>query len=156
MRAGALTEGYGGERPVGGYMVLSSVFAAALAGGLVAGRLPERLETRDLVLGGIATHKLSRLITKDKVTGFLRAPFTHFQEASGHGEVEEEPRGEGLRYSFGELLVCPYCMGQWVAGALLVGYVHAPRTTRMIAGLATMHAVADVLQLAYKAAEEKA
>jgi len=45
----------------------------------------------------MATHKISRLITKDKVTAFVRAPFTRFQEAAGHGELEEEARGEGLR-----------------------------------------------------------
>jgi hypothetical protein len=135
--------------------VLSGVFAAALAGGLLAARrpLPERLDLRDVVLGGIATHKLSRLIAKDKVTSFVRAPFTRFQEASGHGEVEEEPRGSGLRLATGELVVCPYCLAQWVAAGFVVGFVHAPRATRLIAAMSTMHALSDALQLAYSAAE---
>lgn len=47
-----------------------------------AGRpLPERLSAQDVVLAGVATHKLSRLIAKDNVTSFLRAPFTRFQRA---------------------------------------------------------------------------
>jgi hypothetical protein len=141
------------HRPLAGYAILSGAFAAALAGGLVAGRLPERIPIQDIVLGGIATHKLSRLITKDKVSGFARAPFTRFQAKSGHGEVEEAARGRGLRYALGELMVCPYCMAQWIAGAFAVGYVHAPRATRMIAAMSTMHAVSDALQLAYTAAE---
>jgi hypothetical protein len=146
------------ERPLAGYAMLSGAFAAALAGGLLAGRdrLPERVPLQDVVLGGIATHKLSRLLGKDKVSAFIRAPFTRFQEKSGHGEVEEAARGRGLRYATGELLVCPYCLAQWVAAALAVGYVHAPRTTRVIAAMSTMHAVSDALQLAYAAAEEKA
>jgi hypothetical protein len=145
----------GGQRPLAGYAVLSGAFAAALAGGLLAAPrpLPERLDLRDVVLGGIATHKLSRLIAKDKVTSFVRAPFTRFQEASGHGEVEEEPRGTGLRLATGELLVCPYCIAQWVAAGLIVGYVHAPRATRLVVSMSTMHAVSDALQLAYSAAE---
>jgi hypothetical protein len=145
------------HRPLGGYAVLSAAFAAALAGGLVTarGRLPERLGVQDVVLGGIATHKLSRLLAKDKVSSFIRAPFTRFQEKAGHGELEEAARGTGLRYATGELLVCPYCLAQWIAGAFLVGYVHAPRTTRLIAAMSTMHAVSDALQLAYSAAEEK-
>src|SRR3954451_6553265 len=146
------------HRPLGGYALLTGVFSALFAGGLVVAArsdrgLPERLGVQDLIVGGLATHKLSRLITKDKVTGFARAPFTRFQESSGHGEVEEAARGRGLRYAVGELLVCPYCIGQWIAGGFVVGYVHAPRATRMIAAMSTMHAVSDALQLAYSAAE---
>jgi uncharacterized protein DUF1360 len=109
----------------------------------------------DLVLAGIATNKISRLLAKDKVAGFVRAPFTRFQERAGHGEVEEAPRGRGLRYAIGELLVCPYCLAQWVAGGFAVGYVYAPRTTRLLAGLWTIHAIADGAQLAYSAAEQR-
>jgi hypothetical protein len=148
------------ERPLGGYGVLTSGFCVLFAGALVAGtrsgrELPERIAIQDVVLGGIATHKLSRLITKDKVTGFARAPFTRFQEKAGHGEVEEAARGHGLRKAIGELLVCPYCMAQWVAGAFTLGFAFAPRLTRLLAGMWTIHAIADAAQLAYSAAEEK-
>jgi hypothetical protein len=76
------------HRPIGGYALLTGVFGALFTSGvLVAARsdrgLPERLGTQDLIVGGLATHKLSRLITKDKVTGFARAPFTRFQEKVG-------------------------------------------------------------------------
>jgi hypothetical protein len=144
------------HRPLAGYAAISGAFAAALAAGLVSGRpLPERIDARDLLLAGVATHKVSRLIAKDKVTSFLRAPFTRFQEPGGHGELEEAARGRGLRFATGELLVCPYCLAQWVAGAFTVGYVHAPRVTRLLAAMWTMHAIADALQLAYAAAEER-
>jgi predicted nucleic acid-binding protein len=148
------------HRPLAGYTILSTGFATALAGALIAARrsgkpLPERIGAQDLILAGIATHKVSRLLAKDKVTSFLRAPFTRFQERSGHGEVEEEARGRGLRHAVGELLICPYCLGQWVAGGFAVGYVYAPRVTRVLAGMWTMHAIADALQLAYVAAEER-
>jgi hypothetical protein len=80
------------------------VFGAALTGGLVAahrsGReLPERLGARDLLLAGIATHKLSRLITKDKITSAVRAPFTRFQEKAGHGELDEAARGRAAMWT---------------------------------------------------------
>ena len=70
----------------------------AFLGGLAAlhrsGReLPERVGLGDVVLVATATQKLSRLITRDRVTSFLRAPFTRYQEAAGHGEVEEAARG---------------------------------------------------------------
>lgn len=149
------------HRPLGGYTALSAAFAAAVAGSIIALRrsgreLPERPAAGDLVLIGVATHKISRLITKDKATSFIRAPFTSFQEASGQGEVEEKPRGRGLQLAVGELLVCPYCIGQWVATAFGGGLVAAPRFTRLVAGIYTAETIADFLQLAYAAAEDRA
>ena len=150
----------GQERPLGSYVVVTGVYGTGLAGSLMALRargheLPERLAARDIVLIGIATHKLSRLIAKDKVTSFVRAPFTRYQEASGQGEVEEEPCGHGLRLAVGELLVCPYCLAQWVATALVLGLVGAPRLTRLVGGVFVAHTVSDFLQIAYRAAEDR-
>jgi len=148
------------ERPLAGYAGLVAVFNAVIVGSLVGLRakreaLPERVAAGDLALLGVATFKLSRLIAKDKVTSFLRAPFTEYEESAGHGEVKEKPRGHGLQLAIGELLVCPYCIGQWVATALGLGYVANPRATRLAASTLTLVAIADALQLAWKAAEEK-
>jgi hypothetical protein len=149
------------HRPLGGYSVLSSVFGASFVGALVAAhragrKLPDQLSVTDIVLTGIATHKLSRLIAKDKVTSFVRAPFTRYQEATGYGEIAEAARGEGLRLALGELLICPYCLAQWIAGAFTVGHVAAPRLARLLASMWTAHALADAAQLAYSAAEKRA
>jgi hypothetical protein len=148
------------HRPLGGYSVLSSIFGASLVGGLVAahraGRsLPEELSVKDIVIMGIATQKVSRLITKEKASSFVRAPFTHYQEPTGYGEVAEEARGEGLRLAIGELLICPYCLAQWIAAAFTVGHVAAPRLTRLLTSMWTAHALADALQLGYSAAEKR-
>jgi hypothetical protein len=108
-----------------------------------------------LVLAGVATHKLSRLIAKDRITAFARAPFTEFQQPGGPAEVEERARGEGLRRTIGELLVCPYCLGMWISGGFHLGLVTAPRTTRFAASVLTGLTISDFLQIAYKAAEER-
>jgi Protein of unknown function (DUF1360) len=147
------------ERPLGPYLGLAGGFTALLGTLLVAAerseRLPERFGAADIALLGIATHKASRLLAKDKVTSFLRAPFTEYQESSGHGEVEEKPQGEGWRLAMGELVVCPYCLGLWVAGGFAAGMVVAPRSTRFVASVLATKAVSDFLQLAYKAAEDR-
>lgn len=148
------------ERPLGSYTLLTSVFATSFIGALVAAhragyKLPPEYRTKDIVLTGLATHKLSRLVARDKVTGFARAPFTRFQEATGHAEVDEEPRGHGPRLAIGELLVCPYCLAQWVAGAFTIGHVVAPRLTRLLTAMWSAHAIADAAQLAYSAAERR-
>ena len=148
------------ERPLGSYSLLTSLFSASFAGALVAAhragyRLPQDYAAKDIVLTGLATHKLSRLIARDKVTGFARAPFTRFQKATGHAEVDEEPRGSGLQIAIGELLICPYCLAQWIAGAFTVGHVVAPRVTRLLTAMWSAHAIADAAQLAYSAAERR-
>jgi hypothetical protein len=103
----------------------------------------------------VATHKVSRVIAKDRVTAPLRAPFTEFQEEGGPGEVEEKPRGSGLRRAIGELLVCPFCLGQWVATAALAGFAVAPRLTRFVCSIFAAVTISDFLQIAYKGSEEK-
>lgn len=151
----------GGEhRPLAGYAILATTFGVALGGGLLLARrqgraLPENVGGYDVVLIGVATHKVSRLLTKDKVTSVVRAPFTRFQRKAGHGEVEEAARGHGLRLAVGELLVCPYCIAHWVAGAFFLGLVFAPRLTRLLAGMWSAHAIADAAHLAYRAAARR-
>lgn len=150
----------GQERPLGAYALIAGVYGTGLAGSLLALRarhhqLPERPTAGDVLLIGVATHKLSRLLAKDKVTSFIRAPFTQFQESSGQGEVEEQPRGHGLRLATGELLVCPYCLAQWVATALTLGLVGAPRLMRLFSSVFVAHTVSDFLQVAYRAAEDQ-
>lgn len=157
-------EGYappGEHRPLAGYSTLSAIFGVAFVGGLVAARragrpLPADLSVKDIVVTGLATQKLSRLLTKEKATSFLRAPFTTYQEPKGYGEIEEAARGEGLQRAVGELLICPYCIAQWITGAFTVGHVAAPRLTRLLTSMWAAHAVADTVQIAYSAAEKRA
>jgi hypothetical protein len=115
------------------------------------GKLPERIPTSDLVLLVVATHKVSRLVAKDSVTAVLRAPFTRFEEPIGQGEVNEEVRGTGVRHAAGELLTCPFCIGQWVATGFVGMYVLAPRVTRLAASVFTILAGSDALQFGYSA-----
>lgn len=149
----------GEERPLASYAVLVSVYSAGTGAALMAlracgHRLPERVPAADLLLVGVATHKLSRLLAKDKVTSFVRAPFTQFQAAGGQGEVEERAYGDGLRGAAGELLICPYCLAQWVATGLTLGLVGAPRLTRLLSSVLVMHSISDALQIAYRAGED--
>jgi Protein of unknown function (DUF1360) len=136
--------------------IFNGLFAAALVAARRAGRpLPERVGTTDLVLIGTASHKLSRLISKDKVMSPLRAPFTELEGSGGPGELEERSRGKGARKAIGELLVCPYCLGLWVVAGFSLGLLFAPRLTRFLIAIFSALTLSDFLQIAYKAAEEK-
>jgi hypothetical protein len=88
------------------------------------------------------------------VTSPLRAPFTTFKGTTGPAELQEEPRGTGLRKAVGELIICPFCVGQWVATGFVFGLVLRPRATRVAASVFVALTVADFLQFAYAAAEK--
>ena len=151
------TEGYASEeRPLLPYATLAAAFNTGLAALLWRSRRVPQVTATDVVLLGVATHKLSRLLTKDRVTSFLRAPFVRYQGPAGHGEVDEAPRGHGAQRAVGELLVCPYCLATWVAGGFLAGMAVSPRRTRAVASLFATVAIADGLHLAYRAAEDRA
>ncbi|WP_457204048.1 DUF1360 domain-containing protein [Nocardioides sp. HB32] len=112
--------------------------------------LPERYAVRDLVLGGVATHKLSRLVARGSVTSPLRAPFTEFEGPAGNAEHRESARGEhGLRHTVGELITCPFCLGVWIGTAYVAGLALAPRAARTWAAVFTVSALSDFLQHGY-------
>src|SRR3954447_13691434 len=147
------------EHPLGGYAALMATFTAVCAAFTVwvrrSGReLPERIAPGDLALITVATHKAARTIAKDRVTSVVRAPFTRFQGDGGPGEVEERARGRGLRRAIGELVVCPFCLGMWIAAAFSAALVVAPRPTRWIASVLVAHFGSELLQIAYKRLED--
>jgi hypothetical protein len=142
------------ERPLGSYARIMAVYGGAVAATALAARLtgkqpPASVAAMDLLLMGVCTHRLSRTLAKDPVTSPLRAPFTRYKGVSGPAELQEEPRGEGLRHAVGELLGCPFCIAQWAATGYAVGMVFAPRFTRLVGATMTAVAVSDWLQLAY-------
>jgi Protein of unknown function (DUF1360) len=144
--------------PLAAYATFAAVFHAAMAGAVAAAKrsgreLPQRVDAGDLLLIGTASYKLSRLIAKKKVTAFVRAPFTELEGSGGPAELEEKPRGSGIRRAMGELLVCPYCLGLWASGGFHAGLLLAPRATRFSASVLSAMTISDFLQIAYRAAE---
>jgi hypothetical protein len=131
-------------------MTLYVTTAAVLTGLAVdQKRFPRRFGLMDLALLGIATHKLSRLIAKDRVTGIIRAPFVNYIRSAGAGEVEEEPRGRGIQRGIGQLISCPYCIGPWCAAALGFSFLFAPKVARFFAGILVSVTASDFLHRAY-------
>lgn len=160
--ADVFAEYNGGEdMPLGGYATLLGIFNSAFIALLAAAqkdreeKLPERVNFADLILLGAATHKLSSLIAKDRVTSPLRAPFTEYVEPAGENEVKEKSRGSGLQRAVGDLLTCPWCVSPWVAAGLAFGFVFKPRAARFVAGVFTAVTIADFLHHAHDAAKEK-
>jgi hypothetical protein len=144
----------GEDRPLGSLLAILGGYGVVTGGLFTAVRLsrrelPERLPASDLALLTVATHKIARLAAKDPVTSPLRAPFTRFDGTSGEAELAEQVRGKGPRKAMGELVTCPFWLGQWVATALAFGLVLTPRPTRLVASVFTALTGADLLQLLY-------
>jgi hypothetical protein len=155
-RLAAEKKAYAGEedRPLEGYVAAMATYGAfaALVVMAAASRrkdAPERFPVLDIALTGVATHKLTRIISKDSVTSPLRAPFTRYEEPGGPAEVREEVRGKGVRHAVGELVTCPFCLSPWIATALTGGLVVAPRFTRAVTAVFSAVAISDHLQLTY-------
>jgi hypothetical protein len=143
-----------GEVSLAGYAGSLAAFAGMVvavgAAGRASGRgLPERYDLADIALGALATHKFTRLVSKGSVTSPLRAPFTEFEAPAGSAEHHEEARGGRVRHTVGELLTCPFCLGQWVGTGYVAGLGLAPRTTRAWAAVFAVTGISDLLQQAY-------
>ncbi|PPK66127.1 DUF1360 domain-containing protein [Actinokineospora auranticolor] len=151
----------GSDKPLAGYVRALATYAAAVAGAVGVGRLrgarlPDRFTLAETVLLVVATHRGSRMLTKDAVLSPLRAPFTRHEGPAGAGEVNEvvAPTASAHVHAVGELLTCPFCAAVWTATALLACHVVAPRPARLVTTGLTVVAGADALHLLYDALKE--
>lgn len=142
------------------YAALAVAHLAAFGWGLNAlvrsgHRLPERVEPRDLIVQGVATYQVSRVLSRGKITRFARAPVTEVQEGqpTPPGELAETAKApDGPRRAMGELMTCTMCLDQWVAAGFALAHARAPQPTRVVAWAFAVKSVADVLHLAYSRA----
>jgi hypothetical protein len=141
--------------PYAAYAAIAATFAGGLtlanAFAHAARRDPRDLSALDLATLAAATFKLSRTISRDKVTSFLREPFVEGEAYDGG----EEPAGEGAQRAIGELVTCTRCVGTWVAAGLATTQVVAPRFGRLLTWSLAAAAANDFLQIAFVAADKK-
>ena len=152
----------GGQgRPLRGYLLIDGTYLGLVTAiGVTLRRrrtpLPERFSAGDLVLVGLATHKVARMVAKDAITSPLRAPFNRYAGVGQPAELNEEVVAEGPSHAVGELVSCPFCLAQWVATGFIAGLALAPRATRMVAATFGVVTMADFLQMAYAMAGQAA
>ena len=146
------------DRPLAALAGILAAYGATVGSvGLVVRRtgrrLPERMALGDLAVTAVATYRMARVLAKSPVTSPLRAPFTRYVGVCGEAELEEEVRGQGWKKAVGELVTCPFCLGQWVVTGFGIGWLFAPRATRMAASMLSAVAVADALHYGHAALE---
>lgn len=138
------------------YVALTVVYSA-LAGGLAIAASRRRggdavpTDPQELVVYGLATAGLTRVLSAEKIGEWARAPFVEEPP-----EGERRPKGSGLRYAVGELLTCTRCLGSWSALALIGARTVAPQPARVGATLLALSYANGVLQSGFAAVRGKA
>ncbi|HEX9075626.1 MAG TPA: DUF1360 domain-containing protein [Anaerolineae bacterium] len=107
----------------------------------------------DLIQLALASYRLGRLISYDKVFETYRAPFTRtIPDPSGAG-MTVEPRGRGIRAAIGDMICCPVCSGTWVAAGLVYGLNLFPQATRSFLAIMSSIGAAELINAATEALE---
>ena len=103
------------------------------------------LSVVDILLISVATFRLGRMIAFDRIMDPLRAPFTKVvDDNSGDGKTAV-PRGAGFRQALGQLIVCPTCVGTWVAALLVAFMLVYPAGTRIFLYATAAVGLAEIL-----------
>ncbi|MGO4886880.1 DUF1360 domain-containing protein [Anaerobacillus sp. MEB173] len=87
------------------------------------------IEWIDLVILILASFRLTRLIVFDEITSFIRKPFltvTYQENEDGQLVENIEFKGKGLRYWFGVLLSCHWCVGIWASLGIVMLFFYFP------------------------------
>jgi Protein of unknown function (DUF1360) len=130
------------------YGAINAVYAALLAGLLVAGRNrsdPEhRISNAELVPLGAATFALSKVIARERIGAWVREPFVDDPVHPRH------PRGHHIRRALGELVTCTRCVGAWSALGLVGLRVTSPQAGRTVTAVLATSALNDFFQAGFR------
>jgi uncharacterized protein DUF1360 len=114
---------------------------------------PNPVSALDFLLLCLATFRLTALITEDRIFRFLRAPFVTentVQAEDGTKTVKEKPAGRGVRRVIGELILCPWCAGIWIATVLVFARILFPDAASALLLVLSAAAGAILIQIAGK------
>lgn len=155
-----IRSGEGGRKslPLKGYAALAGTFNLGAALSLRAAwrhdRLLKGISFSDMLILGVGSQQLGRIVSKSRVTTGFRKPFTRYQGTEGalFGEDKESARKDGgeLREAIGELLVCPYCSSAWTTATLFGTYLANRRLGRTLGALLTTITVANIASNIYR------
>ncbi len=143
-------------RPVD-YVALEVVFATGLAGvvALTTRRTRSKvvpISRAELPALAIATFALADVVSKERISTWLREPFV--VESADHRPVE--PAGSGIRRAIGELLTCSRCAGTWSALGLLGLRTAFPTTGQVTINVLALTGANDVLQAGFRILVDRA
>jgi len=102
------------------------------------------LTATDFVLIALASFRMIRLVTYDKVSAFFREQFWDAKELKTKVVLTKPERGP--RRTMADLLSCPWCFGIWASAMVTFFYLLTPYAYYIVLFLA-LAGVATLLQL---------
>lgn len=108
------------------------------------------LSVFQFVLLFFATFRLMRMLRYDYITSKIRPYFLKEEEREledGSIEITIEGRGRGVRYHFGEMLGCHWCVSIWSSIILYVGLYNWPHLFTPIVFILAVAAIASMIQV---------
>ena len=107
----------------------------------------------DLAMLGLATFKAARVVSRDRVTSFVREPVV--QGHSYDGDDEQPVQTGGMQQALGELVTCTRCTGTWIGAGLATTQILAQRTGRLLTSVLAAGALNDFLLAGFAALTSK-
>jgi hypothetical protein len=137
------------KHPYSAYTAIMAIYLSLYAVFLALGHRSKRLQDdplslKDITTLGVATYALSRIVTRDQVTSFLRLPFIRHRPEDKVIGTGQQPRGRGLIRAMGELITCSRCSGTWIAALLTYALYLEPTFVRPFIILMTAVGLGDL------------
>jgi hypothetical protein len=133
------------------YSVLTVIFFSLFGlFSLLTGRKKQARELKpmDLVMLGLSTFRMGRMVSYDLVFQNYRAPFNKtVPDPTGAGDTVV-PAGKGWRCAIGELIACPICAGTWISAGLVYGMELLPGPTRVMMTIMSGIGLAEIVNAA--------
>lgn len=102
-----------------------------------------------VILMGLASFRLTRLIVFDKITEFLRSPFLDEIVEIDENGLEQTyliAKPSGIRKWLGELLTCYWCTGIWSSIFLVSIYFIFPTAGEIIIVVLSVAAIGSIIE----------
>lgn len=108
--------------------------------------IPPQITLGDFLLMALASSRLIRLFSYDKITQFARDIFLHIEYDSNGDITSRTKPTRGFRRTILELLDCPWCTGVWLTLFVAFFYLWTPVSHFAVIVLAVA-GVASLIQL---------
>ena len=126
-------------------LALVGAYSALTLGAGVARRRRDVPSVSELVVVGLASHRVGRMLAFERVGEPFREPFTATVPDESGADDTVVARGRGVRWVVGELVSCPTCVATWAALAMSLMRRFAPGPTSILIGSLATAGVAEVV-----------
>ncbi len=97
----------------------------------------------ELLVLGLAAYRAANIVSSERVTKPLRAPFV--DEVQKQGKAVEKPKKYGFLGAIGLLIYCASCTGVWLAAAIVYSYLFWPEPTFLIVLILALSAIERII-----------